>query len=322
MKKGILFILFAFSIFGVFGLGAFLGAKIYALNDSMQSKSPDKIVQANAAAQNNNKNQLQNGQANSNSNTTSDTTATESGNPSDAYNSNGSTSTAQSSDSQDINQNQSQKPGIAITINSLGTNGKVAYLTFDDGPTYTTPEILNILDSYHIKATFFVVGSMCKNNPSILKREFNDGEYICNHTYSHNYSYIYANSNNFIADVKKCSAEIESILGSSYKPALVRFPGGTTSSYLTGRSKLFEKSLLSSGYSYVDWNALSGDADARNVPVNNLIENVKRTVGRKNKVIILMHDCAIRNTVTALPQIIEYLKTQGYSFSTLKDYVK
>lgn len=334
MKKGILYLFFILCVILVFSSGALLGEKVSSLNNPSESAAHNKIVQAKPTSQHENSstsNQMltnQNGQVDNtqdNTSSASDTIVVKDENPTTANSDSPSEAPAssQASASKDNAQVQSQNSGKAITADSIESTGKVAYLTFDDGPTYTTPEILNILDKYNIKATFFVVGSMCKNNPSILKREYADGEFICNHTYSHNYAYIYKNTDNFVNDVKKCEKEIQSILGSSYKTTLVRFPGGSTENdYIKGRNSEFENSLKNAGYCYVDWNALSGDADAKNVPVSTLISNVKRTVGNKKRVIILMHDCAIKNTVTALPAIIEYLKAQGYSFRTLKDFTK
>lgn len=219
-----------------------------------------------------------------------------------------------SSSDEKINSNYTKGCYIQTKILSSQTDEKVAYLTFDDGPTYTTPKILDILDKYNIKATFFVVGSMCKNNPQILRREFSRGEYICNHTYSHDYKYLYSNPENFIADIKKCEDTIDAILGQDYKTTLVRFPGGSSD-----KGKIFNDSLVNAGYNYVDWNALSGDAEKKDVPVDTLVENVKTTMAGHKKIIILMHDCTQINTVTALPIIIEYLKSQGYTFKTLRE---
>ena len=81
-------------------------------------------------------------------------------------------------------------------------NKKIAYLTFDDGPSRTvTPQILDILAKYDIKATFFVVGKYAEKNPDILRRIYEEGHVIGNHTYSHNYNYIYKNVSNFVREL-------------------------------------------------------------------------------------------------------------------------
>jgi len=192
---------------------------------------------------------------------------------------------------------------------------KVAYLTFDDGPSAnTTSTILKTLDKYNVKATFFIIGALATKYPNLVKMEFSDGQSIANHTYSHDYKYIYSDTNTFIKDVNKCDAVLKSILGTDFNSKLVRFPGGSFGKSL----KPFRESLKSHGYNYIDWNDITGDADAQNVPVYQLLNNLKKYTKGKEHVVILMHDAATKaTTVQALPQVIEYLKSQNYSFSTL-----
>ncbi len=193
---------------------------------------------------------------------------------------------------------------------------KTAYLTFDDGPSpKITPEILNVLDKFNVKATFFVIGGMAEKNPDIIKAEFKDGQSIGNHTYSHNYQYLYSDTNNLINDINKCDTVLKSILGSEYNTKLVRFPGGSFGS----KMEPFRKAVNAAGYNYIDWNDLTGDADGQNVPTDKLLSNLKKYSSKKNHVVILMHDAPTKETtVQALPQVIEYLKSQGYAFAKLK----
>lgn len=192
---------------------------------------------------------------------------------------------------------------------------KIAYLTFDDGPSpNTTTKILKTLDKYNIKATFFIIGSLAIKCPNLVKMEFADKQSIGNHTYSHNYKYIYSNTNALIQDVDKCNTVLKSILGNQFNSKLVRFPGGSFGKDL----KPFRESLLNHGYTYIDWNDVTGDADGQNIPVYKLISNLKKYTKGKEHVVILMHDAATKaTTVQALPQVIEYLKSQKYSFSTV-----
>ncbi len=182
---------------------------------------------------------------------------------------------------------------------------KVAYLTFDDGPTTKiTPQILDILDNYDIKATFFVIGSLAEVNQDVLKDVDMRGHIIGNHTYSHDYKLIYSSVDALMKDIDKADEVLESILP-NYKRGLFRFPMGS-----------FKK-----WYKHYDWNALNGDAEALNVPANKLISNVKKTVCGKNKVIILMHDAQTKQTtVDSLSRVIDYLLEEGYSFETLNNY--
>ncbi|MCB2355208.1 polysaccharide deacetylase family protein [Clostridium estertheticum] len=192
---------------------------------------------------------------------------------------------------------------------------KIAYLSFDDGPSANnTPVILKTLDKYNIKATFFIVGNMAIKYPDLVKKELADGHSIGNHSYSHNYNYLYSNTNTFISDINKCDTILKSILGSNFSTKLVRFPGGS----FGGKLKPFRESLNSAGYNYVDWNDLTGDAEGQNIPASKLLSNLKKNTEGKDHVVILMHDFFTKSTTAqALPQVIEYLKSQKYSFKTL-----
>lgn len=199
------------------------------------------------------------------------------------------------------------------TLPQIQTNpNKVAYLTFDDGPSSDiTPKILAILDKYKIRATFFVIGTEILKNESLIKLEHNKGHVVGNHTYAHNPDYLYASVDNFLADLGKNENILKSIL-SGYKCKLVRFPGG--SKY---RPEAIKKAVLSSGYHYADWNCLSRDAEGVTSP-SELLNNVKITSRNKNKLIVLMHDGKGKSySAEALPSIIEYLKSQGYVFRQL-----
>lgn len=192
---------------------------------------------------------------------------------------------------------------------------KVAYLTFDDGPTTKiTPQILDILDDYNIKATFFVIGSLAEVNQDVLKDVDMRGHIIGNHTYSHDYKLIYSSVDALMKDIDKADEVLESILP-NYERGLFRFPTGSYKKYT------FIEAVKNKGYKHYDWNALNGDAEALNVPANKLIRNVKKTVCDKNKVIILMHDSQTKQTtVDSLPNVIDYLIEEGYSFETLDNY--
>ncbi|MCB2293376.1 polysaccharide deacetylase [Clostridium algoriphilum] len=203
------------------------------------------------------------------------------------------------------------------TKNVYNSDGhKIAYLTFDDGPSSkTTPQILKILDSYNIKATFFIVGNRAVVDPNLVKMEASSGQSIGNHTYSHEYNQIYSNTGAFIRDVNKCDAVLKSIIGSDYNSKILRFPGGSFGSAMSP----FRKAIKDYGYHYIDWNDLTGDAEGHNITVTKLLNNIKKYSEGKEHVVILMHDAPDKETtVQALPQVIEYLKSQEYSFNTLK----
>jgi peptidoglycan-N-acetylglucosamine deacetylase len=216
-----------------------------------------------------------------------------------------------------IKQSSGSKPKIdengVKDINA--SNGKVAYLTFDDGPSkVSTPKILDILVENNIKASFFVIGNMAESNKAMIIRENAEGNVVLNHTYSHDYKYIYSNTDNFIADFKKGEETIKSILGNDYMVKYIRFPGG---SFGVAR-KPYREAATMAGYKYIDWNCLNGDAEGTDVPPIKLIENIKKSSAGKNHLVILMHDTDAKGTtVQALPEIIKYLRSQGFAFKSL-----
>lgn len=210
------------------------------------------------------------------------------------------------------NQNTSPPP-----VNPSIPTGKVAYLTFDDGPSSNiTPRILNVLDDYGIKGTFFMLGSMADRNPSLVKRIHNSGHSIGNHSYSHNYNYIYANVNNFLAEVYNTQTSFKNILGQNFTSRLFRFPGGSFENYKAP----YRKAVKNIGFDYYDWNALNGDSEGINMSSARLVSRLKETVRGQEKLIILMHDSSTKSTTAdALPEIIDYLKSKGYAFDKLSE---
>ncbi|HJV46169.1 MAG TPA: exo-beta-N-acetylmuramidase NamZ domain-containing protein [Bacillota bacterium] len=209
----------------------------------------------------------------------------------------------------------------------VDTNGKIVYLTFDDGPSSITSELLDVLKENGVKATFFLVGRNINGREDIVQREVEEGHAIGNHTYSHDYNSIYRNENAFFADLDRGAKEIEEITGKT--PTIMRFPGGsnnTVSKRAQETSGWIMKDLVQDvsdrGYHYFDWNVSTGDAETNSYSAESAIENVKKGVGdaSKKEVIILAHDASPkRNTVRALPDIIQFLKDAGYSFETLDE---
>lgn len=211
------------------------------------------------------------------------------------------------------------KPKAVFNLHDAYKNDgkKIAYLTFDDGPSKkVTPKILDILSSEKVKATFFVIGNLAEKNKDIIIREQKEGNTIGNHTYSHEYKKIYKDINAFKEEVNKTDSVLKNILGSSYNTKIFRFPGG-----MFGKKKeQFKTEIKSMNYQYINWNALSFDAEGRLKTSEQLLLNIKKTIKGKNHVVILMHDAAAKTTTAeALPQIIEYLKAQGYEFRTLSE---
>ncbi len=206
----------------------------------------------------------------------------------------------------------------------INDNKKIAFLTFDDGPSTTvTPRVLDILKNNNIKATFFIVGNELEKNQKakdILLDTYKQGNAIGNHTYTHVYKHLYPNGtvdvNNFMDEVDKNDNALKDVLGKDFVTRLVRFPGGHMSWKGVGATdKIFDER----GYKYIDWNVLTGDAEAKHRTKDQLFNKYKETFKGQNKVVILMHDTYGKETsAEVLQDIITDLKNKGYEFKTLK----
>lgn len=197
---------------------------------------------------------------------------------------------------------------------------KIAYLTFDDGPTkVATSKILDILKEEDVKATFFVIGYRVEEFPETIKRAYEEGHLIANHTYSHKNAKLYQSKESFINEIKKTDETISKVLGFSYSSHLFRFPNGSNgSSYLNAKKKCKEY-LKEINYAYVDWNALNQDSTYKYTS-SQLLSNLKKSCKNKDSIIILMHDTAdVSRSYLALKDSIKYLKEQGYTFKTFED---
>ena len=196
---------------------------------------------------------------------------------------------------------------------------RVAYLTFDDGPSEYTEEILDILDYYDVKATFFVIyhKDMADKYKAIVDR----GHTIALHTYTHDYKKIYRSEKAFFNEIAQISNYVYSVTGVRSK--IIRFPGGSSNTvsnyYCRDIMKTLKKSVPARGYVYHDWNVDSGDAVATNLAPEKLLANVQARLNKYRKPDILMHDTGAskRTTVDTLPAIIEYIYSQGYTMDKL-----
>lgn len=200
---------------------------------------------------------------------------------------------------------------------------KVAYLTFDDGPSQTvTPLILDLLKQENIKATFFVLGSRVEKNPDLVKRAYEEGHFIANHGYSHNYSAIYSSPQAVLDEYNQTQNAIKKALGMDYDGHLFRFPGGFPGGKYKNVKVEAKELLVQNQICYIDWNALSQDAAGAKTK-EALLQNVIDTVGSKNAVVILMHDAGDKIlTYETLPDVIAYLRGQGYSFKNFYEIMK
>ncbi len=201
-------------------------------------------------------------------------------------------------------------------------NRKKCYLTFDDGPSSVTPKILDVLEKYKAKATFFVTGDRVIANPDIAKQIVKGGHTIGNHSYSHQYDSVYGSLSGFEAEVTKCKKAIDDALGQSYDNLVFRFPGGYDSLNDEGLKASYRNILEKIGYKYIDWSCLTGDSNTTEPTAEYLMDTLKSTIGSSvtGDIVVLMHDSPTKEiTASTLPQIIEYLYENGYEFDVLKN---
>ena len=203
----------------------------------------------------------------------------------------------------------------------VATEGKQCYLTFDDGPSLSgTAQILDILKENNVKATFFVIYDDTKEAEALYKRIVDEGHTIGIHSASHDYQLIYSSIDAYLTDFKKISSHIQDITG--VKPEIFRFPGGSINTYNSGIYRELIAEMLRRGYTYYDWNVSSGDAGFSQLTKENIVSNVLSGSMNQEDAIVLMHDSfGHSTTVAALPEIIEGLKNQGYSFAPLDNSV-
>ncbi len=205
-----------------------------------------------------------------------------------------------------------------------GTEGKRVFLTFDDGPSEeVTLKILDILNKYNIKATFFVLGNRVKANPEIVKRAYEEGHYIANHGYSHKYGKIYKSEQEVLNEYNKTEELIRKAIGNpNYSSYLFRFPGGSKGGQYEDIKKKARKKLKESGIAYMDWSALTCDAEGAKSK-EEILKNLKTTMNGWNNVVILMHDAGDKKiTYETLEDVIIYLKEKGYKFENIYDLMK
>lgn len=190
------------------------------------------------------------------------------------------------------------------------------YLTFDDGPSKLTEQVLDILREEDVKGTFFVVGQQAEQHGAVLKRVVEEGHAIGNHTYNHVYKELYTDFSGFWKQISKSEAIIENAAG--LKPELIRAPGGTHMNF----DAFYFYFLETAGYRIIDWNVDSGDAVRQGVPAEEIVRNVRKTP-LKHEMVVLMHDgTGHEQTVKALPEIIRFYKEQGYAFAPIGPSVK
>ena len=221
-----------------------------------------------------------------------------------------------------------KKNKLENTKNNLSniyhSDTKRAFLTFDDGPSQNTETILQILEQYQVKASFFVLGTQVEKKPELVKRIYEQGNFIGNHGYSHNYSAIYSSPQAVLDEYNHTNSLIQQALGdSNFNSHLFRFPGGLAGGKYADIKNQAKDLLEQNEIFQVNWNALTGDSEKAKPIPEELMTNLQKTTEGKNSVVILMHDSATKKvTADILPQVIEYLKSQGYEMKTFYDIME
>lgn len=188
--------------------------------------------------------------------------------------------------------------------------GGVIYLTFDDGPGEHTARLLDILDKYNVKATFFVVG---RYDLSLTKEMVARGHSVGNHSLTHRYEKLYASKEAFYNELYAAQDRIEAACG--VRTRLVRFPGGSSNGMSQVSMSELTRSLVNSGYAYFDWNVDSKDA-AGATTCEEVVYNVCSAVAKKEMAIVLQHDIK-GYSVDAVEEIIIWGLENGYTFKAL-----
>lgn len=215
--------------------------------------------------------------------------------------------------SMDSSQNSSKKERVVTVVPKY--SGTI-YLTFDDGPWTNTGALLDMLKKYDVKVTFFVTRN---GEDSIIKREYDEGHTVALHTWSHDYSYVYASMDNYFADLARIQERVKRITG--YTATLIRFPGGssnTVSRRYDGGTRIMTKlvqEVTNRGYTYFDWNISSGDAGSTTDPYvvyTNVIDNLQPG----GEYIVLQHDSK-NYSISAVESIIQFGLKNGFKFERL-----
>lgn len=209
----------------------------------------------------------------------------------------------------------SLQPGVPAGTQTPSMDEKIVYLTFDDGPSENTRYVLDILNRYNVRATFFITGANKEFRP-LIKEAYEAGHTIGLHTYSHDYAQVYASIDAFFEDLNKIGQVAKEQIG--YIPCFIRFPGGSSNSvsakYCEGIMTRLTSLVQEKGYQYYDWNVDSGDGAAQTaeqIRANSVTE-------RFHHVVLLFHDSQTKHdTVEVLPSIIQAYKDLGYEFRAI-----
>lgn len=211
-------------------------------------------------------------------------------------------------ESQETSYALSPSSGVADAAN-LAETGDVhkVYLTFDDGPSENTEAILDILDEYDVKATFFVVGREDEESQELYRRIVQEGHTIGMHSYANKYSVIYQSQEAFETDYQQIKDYLYEVTGTECK--YYRFPGGSSNQISNVPMSELIQFLNAEDTVYYDWNVSAGDAASTAYTADEMVENVTEDVVKYKTSVVLLHDANDKSTtVEALGPLIEALR--------------
>ncbi len=182
---------------------------------------------------------------------------------------------------------------------------KKIILTFDDGPTLYTNNILDILFKYNVKATFFCIGNQIEKHPDIFKRIIDEGHLVGNHSFSHNQTFGFWSSLNILEDITKNDSVIKDFLNK--RPLFFRPPFGVTNPNIA-------KAIFKSGHNVIGWNIRSLDTviEDESKIFNRIIDKIKPGA------IVLLHDTSLK-TANVLEELLLFLQNQNYIVTPLDE---
>lgn len=205
---------------------------------------------------------------------------------------------------------------------------KIVCLTFDDGPSSNTEPILEILRQYDVPATFFVTAQDANQKYLPLVSEIAaQGHQVALHSATHEYSQIYQSTEAFWLDIKALRQALSPYIDVEQLHWL-RFPGGSTNtvSHRYGGSGIMKRLIAQAeekGYEWIDWNVCGEDATASHPNAARILKNIQGDAAGRDLCVVLLHDTkATGQTVKALPEIIEWFQSEGYTFCTVEEMYK
>ena len=205
----------------------------------------------------------------------------------------------------------------AATADTVNPGNKIIYLTFDDGPGKYTQGLLDVLDKYNVKATFFVTNTH-PDYQNMIAEEAKRGHTVAIHSASHKYNQIYTSEQAFFDDLEQMNSIIKAQTGND--ASIIRFPGGSSNTvskdYCPGIMTQLVNDVTARGLLYCDWNVSSGDANSKPISTEQVVQNVISGVQSHNVSVVLQHD--IKDfSVNAVEQIIQWGQANGYTFLPL-----